>query len=353
MTTLTYDSHKTVNYPPLQLSKLHWFDKENLAKDTPIIDVKKLNTEEELKKLIQDAQENKFFYIDNHEIEEALIEALLNEQRKFFSLPEEEKMKFSPSETKNDVGGYMGFGATSVAKISGRGQAADQLIKYIFSTYKNDFSYPNKIFEKACKIYSEKLRELARFILDKMFTALALVEPGFKYTDTIKEDFINKGFVQNMEVLYPAVKQDKDATERMATHFDTSLITLLYQIPALGEASDKPYIGFEVEENGKRIPVAPLRGTFLMNFGELIHHLTGGGIPATYHGVKRPSDEQLISSERMSIVGFYFPDPQAKIKQTSLKGSMSYNAIKNGYIKEGIEIAQQDLRKAMFKDYAY
>ena len=340
-------------YPPIKPDALHWFEKEALEKGTPVIDVQKLNTDEELKTFIAEIQHKKFFYVENHGIEEALIEEFLNVNRAFFSLSEEEKMIYAPPDMKVDKGGYIGFKTSSVAKISGTGNAADQLMKFIFSTYTNELNFPDKSFKTLSEAYAKKVADLSKTLLEKIFRGLSLTDADFEYTEEIRDLFIEKGFSQNMTILYPAVAQDEDAKERMASHFDTSLITLLYQIPALGNASEDPYIGFEVEEEGKRIPIPPVKGTFVINFGELIHHLTNGAIPATYHGVALPSEKQLPESERMTIVGFYFPDPKAKITISAIEGSISHHAIKNGDLKEGQSVDQTALRKAMFKHYAY
>ncbi len=252
---------------------------------------------------------------------------------------------------KIDVAGYKGFKKGSVAKVSGTGESFDQLMQYVFSVHNTDVTYPNETFGRVCKLYTEKVTALIRLLLEKLFDALQLIPSDFTYTKEVQEFFLEKGFTRNMTLLYPAVEQAADARERMTSHYDTSLITILYQIPTLGKFSEDPYIGFELEEEGERIPIPPVRGTFLVNFGELIHHLTNGVVEANYHGVRIPTEEELPESERMTIVSFYFPDPQTKLKLSKIKGSISYNAIQNGDLKEGQEVTLEVLRKAMFKKY--
>ena len=48
------------------------------------------------------------------------------------------------------------------------------------------------------------------------------------------------------------------------------------------------------------------------------------------------------------MVELFFPPPDTKVSPAIIPGSMTYNAIKNGRVKDNVEVKYSDLRAAVF-----
>jgi isopenicillin N synthase-like dioxygenase len=81
----------------------------------------------------------------------------------------------------------------------------------------------------------------------------------------------------------------------VAAHLDFSLVTLTLQDDVGGLEVQRP--------SGEWVAVPPVRGTWLVNVGELLQFVTGGHLVATPHRVVNPS----VSRSRFSIPVFVNP----------------------------------------------
>jgi isopenicillin N synthase-like dioxygenase len=91
----------------------------------------------------------------------------------------------------------------------------------------------------------------------------------------------------------------------VAAHLDFSLVTLTLQDDVGGLEVQRP--------SGEWVAVPPMRGTWLVNVGELLQFVTGGRLVATPHRVVNPS----VSCSRFSIPVFVNPSLTTRLGRAS------------------------------------
>lgn len=183
---------------------------------------------------------------------------------------------------------------------------------------------PNIIgFRKTLMKYQAELLGLS----DKLLLAL-----GYSLNDTnpnggddalVGEDyFINRSRnpMCTLRLLhYPPTTGDGSVTSQgCGAHTDYGLFTILQQ-DSIG--------GLQVRNRHKQwIDAKPLKGSFVINVGDMLSHWTNSEYSSTVHRVISPS----ISGDRYSVPFFFNPDHDAVVKP--LKG------IEGGNVKTAMEI---------------
>jgi len=89
----------------------------------------------------------------------------------------------------------------------------------------------------------------------------------------------------------------------VAAHLDFSLVTLTLQDDVGGLEVQRP--------SGEWVAVPPVRGSWLVNIGELLQLVTGGRLVATPHRVVNPS----VSRSRLSIPVFINPSLTTRLRR--------------------------------------
>mmetsp|Transcript_43617 Transcript_43617/g.102850 ORF Transcript_43617/g.102850 Transcript_43617/m.102850 type:complete len:345 (+) Transcript_43617:66-1100(+) len=113
---------------------------------------------------------------------------------------------------------------------------------------------------------------------------------------------------------YPDVPKDRASDvgghpERMAPHHDLDVITLLHQTPCLNG-----FVSLQGLVNGEWVDVPASPQTLVVNFGEALSILSAGAVKATTHRVLSPPADKLEGSARQTLVMFWEPPAEFKLK---------------------------------------
>ncbi|SHL97012.1 2-oxoglutarate and iron-dependent oxygenase domain-containing protein [Chitinophaga sp. CF418] len=356
-------THENWNFKPLPIDKMNWYTEEDAPEGVPVLDLSVLHgaAGHEQQKNALDAlrtavTESGFFYVKNHGIPEQSIGAISNITRAFYGQPEEYKQAFGRHE---QIRGYTGYRFESTARFFGTGQGKDLCMKYTMGPEltpeevrsrvsseddiaSNAYSanvFPDESFRAAWISYYSLVHHTSMQLLEAMATALNL-SPESK--DVMRDILIEKSCGELRFFQYPDVPLAACADvpgnnkDRMAAHFDMDVITLLYQTP-----SDNGFISLEamIGENFVKIPA--IRGTLVVNLGEILRLLMDNRIKATVHRVVRPPQNLHKGSARDVLVFFQAPPLNAKLRpimlgsdtaNDSVFNKLYYDAGNDGYV---------------------
>lgn len=284
-----------------------------------------------------------FLYITNHGVEQQTIDNLTKLLPELFALPTEEKIKMSKLNSPHFLG-YSGFAEErTVGKPDLREQfdLATELpdvyrsvsngtngdcVKDIRQVSKNktteqvrDFSKlywrlrgPNQFppedalpgFRKAFVEYHDAVQELSYRFVHLVEEAFGIRVGTFDHFFGRQTSKTSNGSTQGADFLPPQHRikllryppsDETDGGQGVGAHKDSSgWLTFLYQV------GEEP--GLEVlSSTGKWLPVKPIKGSFVVNFGNAFDAATEGAVKATIHRVIAPGPK---SNVRYSIPFF-------------------------------------------------
>lgn len=239
-----------------------------------------------------------FFYIANHGVAQVLIDEVLTAARRFFVLPDEQKMKIRVNRL------HRGFVNMGQAVLSQNAK----------SDFKESFVWglelapedPDVRAGKALmgpNVWPDEIPEL-RAAVDRYFKAIiqsgltllraiavSLALPEHFFTERYR-----KPLARGAVIHYPPqpawMPEDQFGT---SSHTDYGCVTLLWQ-DEVG--------GLEVRNKaGEWIPAPPIPGTFVINLGDFMARWTNDRFASTAHRVVNRSGR-----ERFSMPVFFDPD---------------------------------------------
>ncbi|KAF2165415.1 hypothetical protein M409DRAFT_36948 [Zasmidium cellare ATCC 36951] len=256
-----------------------------------------------------------FLYITNHGVEQQTIDNLTDLLPDLFAICPEDKAKMSKLNSPHFLG-YSGFAEERTIGKPDLREQFDLATELPVVYHDRDFSKlywrlrgPNQFppedavptFRRAFTEYHDAVQELSyRFV--------HLVEEAFGIPVGTFDHFFGrqaaKASQQTGDFLppqhrikllrYPPSDQE-DGGQGVGAHKDSSgWLTFLYQV------GDEP--GLEVlSSTGKWLPVRPIKGSFVVNFGNAFDAATEGAVKATIHRVISPGPR---SNVRYSIPFF-------------------------------------------------
>jgi isopenicillin N synthase-like dioxygenase len=228
-----------------------------------------------------------FFYAVNHNVSVEVIDHALSAVDEFFSLPTEEKLKV---ECDRNNRGYRKVGDTIHA--NGKASARDSF-DLGFPVTEDDpevkagtpLYAPNNWpdmpgFREAVEAYYGETYKLGMKILEGF--AIYLGKP---------EDFFTRHFTKPVADMvinhYLGARGLHISDQASGPHTDHGIVTILWQ-DMLG--------GLEVMgKDGEWMSVTPLRGSYVINIGELMKRWTNGRFKATVHRVVHLQDKSRYS----------------------------------------------------------
>lgn len=239
--------------------------------------------------LLRDAFEQYgFVTLDNHGLDQDLIDAVYREAEAFFQLPVEDKLKASIP----GVGGN--FGYTPFGQEHAKDEPRADL-KEFFHFAQRHYDQPDceavpEFIESGRVLYRE-LERLAGVLLQAVSMSIGLPKDHF--------DSPTQGGNSILRVLhYPPAPHAPADAPRAGSHEDINLITLL-----VGSSAD----GLEVlDREGDWIPVRAHSRCLTVNVGDMLQNLTGGVLRSTTHRVTLPEGEGKTHS-RYSLPFFLHP----------------------------------------------
>ena len=272
----------------------------------PVIDMSSPNREETARKVVKAMETVGFAYLDNIQGYNKEVEAeLLKASQKFFSLPLEEKLQYSPK-IWNDKGKgnlYRGYCPINVAHNSLLefflvGEPVPENEKVIDPLHEGTPMPSHDI--AFCTIINSHLS----CMFDAAMEILRLTALGLGFNEHVFDDRFQPKSLSNVKLLhYPPL--DESASQplfRTDDHTDASFVTLLVTFE---------YEGLEYFSNtcGTWLKVAPRPGSVILNIGELLSQLSNGRILATRHRVR-----DTIGKGRFSVPFFLEARADAKFE---------------------------------------
>lgn len=228
-----------------------------------------------------------FFYVVNHNVPVATIDRAVTVADRFFAQPEAEKLKVKSDKNNR---GYREVG--DVVHANGKPSARDNF-DLGFPVAADDpevlagtpLYAPNKWpetpgFQAAFEDYYAETFKLGMKILEGFALYLGKEEDFFvrHFTKPVADMVINH---------YLGARGLHISDQASGPHTDHGIVTILWQ-DDLG--------GLEVMgKDGKWIAVTPLRGSYVINIGELMKRWTNGRFKATVHRVVHLQDKSRYS----------------------------------------------------------
>jgi isopenicillin N synthase-like dioxygenase len=241
---------------------------------------------------LRDAFENVgFYYVVNHGIPPALIDATFAAARRFHALPLERKLALRMN--KDNVG-YMPFKGSTTRHSTLNADNQPNLVEAFFTKRELPPDHPDRLsglpfrgpnqwpdelagFKETVLAYHAAMEALGLSLLPLYAVALGL--PG---------DYFSAAFRQPMFTLrmshYPRQDVVHDNEFGLAPHTDTSFMTMLAQ-------NDVPGLSIRLA-NGRWLDAPALQGGILVNGGDLLRRWTNDRFLATPHRVVNRSGQE-------------------------------------------------------------
>ncbi len=249
-----------------------------------------------------------FYFIRNHGVEQAMIDATFREAARFHALPMAAKEKLLIN--KHQIG-YLPMGGAKMRSSAVNRNTKHDLNEAVFIRRERTADDPDVIagkpwrgmnqwpddlpgFRETVLAYWNRMERLGQGMLPLYDHALGL-PPGY-----FRERF--EGAHINLRLShYPPSLAAEDNQFGIAPHTDSGFMTFLPQ-------SEVP--GLEIlTVTGKWIAVPPMPGTYLVNTGDILHQWTNRRFRSTPHRAINRS-----STDRYAIPFFYDPNTDVMIE---------------------------------------
>ncbi|HUH33959.1 MAG TPA: 2-oxoglutarate and iron-dependent oxygenase domain-containing protein [Daejeonella sp.] len=248
--------------------------------------------------------ETGFVTIANHGMTPELMEELYAEVKKFFLLPDEEKLKYE----KPELAGQRGY--TSKGKEKAKDSKTPDLKEFWQSgqvvtdgdPVKNE--YPDNVMVEELPRFNEVTREVYKRLEEAGKHLLRAIAVYLELPENYFDDKVHNGNSILRAIHYFPI-EDPDALPsdavRAGAHEDINLITLL-----IGASAD----GLEVLTRDNRwFPVKANVEDIVVNVGDMLQRLTNNRLKSTTHRVVNPPRE-LMRTSRFSVPFFLHPKSQ-------------------------------------------
>ncbi|EPG67139.1 isopenicillin N synthase family dioxygenase [Leptospira wolffii] len=278
---------------------------ENLEKkwdSLPILDLSlwERGTSQQRERFQEDlreiAHELGFFYLIGHGIPSESIQVALNVSRKFFDLPDEEKLKIEMVHSPH-FRGYNRVGAERTLGLpdfreqldigAERPSHSEKWNSEVWSRLQGPNQWPESFpeFRKIISSYQKSAADLAVRLIKAFVAALGQKEEVF-------DSILGESAHQLLKVIRYPGREKTESHQGVGAHKDGGFVTILLQ---------DEREGLEVEHGGEWIRVPPIRDSFVVNIGELLELASDGYLRATVHRAIVPPE----GTDRISIGYFY------------------------------------------------
>jgi isopenicillin N synthase-like dioxygenase len=281
----------------------------------PVVDISRLNAGPEEASQFRDELRNAmhevgFLYLAGHGIPQELTDAMLDVSRRFFELPEGQKLEIDNVHSPQfrgytRVGGELTDGAVDwreqidigverPAVAPGPGVAD-------YWRLEGPNLWPEALPEMRGIVaeWMERLSAVSLTLLRALAVSLGAPEDAFD------DAFAARAFPVLKVVRYPGSSHD-EPKQGVGSHRDGGVLTLLLVEPGKG--------GLQVEYQGTWIDAPQVPGTFVVNIGEMLELATNGYLKATLHRVISPPR----GTDRISLPFFYNPALDARMPQLAV-----------------------------------
>ncbi len=242
-----------------------------------------------------------FVTIANHGMTAQLMESLYAEVRKFFMMPEAEKLKYE----KAELAGQRGY--TSKGKEKAKDSKTPDLKEFwqsgqvVTDGDEVKKEYPDNVMVDELPEFNEVTREVYKRLENAGKHLLRAIAVYLNLPENFFEDKVHNGNSILRAIHYFPIENPDALPEeavRAGAHEDINLITLL-----IGASAD----GLEVlTRDGQWFPVKANAEDIVVNVGDMLQRLTNNKLKSTTHRVVNPPRE-LMRSSRFSVPFFLHP----------------------------------------------
>lgn len=243
-------------------------------------------------------RENGFFYVAGHGVPADLIGRLDAAARRFFALPEDDKMEIA---MRHGGPAWRGFFPVGAELTSGRPDRKEGL--YFGSELPPD---PRPLHGP--NLFPRQVPELRALVLDYLDALTATAQDvlrGVAVSLGLDAEYFASGYTADPTVLfrifhYPPSPPGSDDWG-VGEHTDYGLLTLLAQ-------DDNGGLQVRSADGRGWVDAPPVPGTFVCNIGDMLDRMTGGHYRSTPHRVRNPG-----GNERISFPFFFDPAFDAEV----------------------------------------
>lgn len=258
-----------------------------------------------------------FFYLSGHGISASETDEVLDASRRFFALPEADKLaiemvKSSQFRGYTRAGGELTRGAADWREQLDIGVERQPIPQgpgiAPWTRLQGPNQWPSALPDLKSALLAWQTRAMAVAIRLLKAFALSLDQPEDAF-DAIYRDSPN----HRMKIVRYPGRNATDGDQGVGAHKDGGFLTLLLQ-------DDNK--GLQVEYDGSWVNVDPLPGTLVVNIGELLELASNGYLRATVHRVVTPS----AGVERISVPFFFSARLDATIPLLNLPEELAAEA---------------------------
>ncbi len=224
-----------------------------------------------------------FFYLKNHGIEQSLLDRALELSKQFFNLPLEEKLEIQMVNTRH-FRGYTKLKDEITREKPDSREQLDYMPEYEaipldeipidqpWLRIQGPNQWPKSIPELKTTLLDLQSQqvELAKLLVTAFAESLGQSPDAFAHTYSTNPSVLCKA------IHYPGTES---AEQGVGVHKDGGYLTLLMQ---------DDVTGLEVLKDDEWVVAEPIRGTFIVNIGELLEIASQGYLKATLHRVTTP-----------------------------------------------------------------
>ena len=256
-----------------------------------------------------------FFYLEGHGVAEDKIDGILDLSRRFFSLPEADKMAIEMRNSSH----FRGYNRAGLEVTRGAQDWREQVDfgpeREKLAVVPDDQPWLRLVGPNQ---FPDALPEMRAMILDWIATVTAL---GIRLIEVFAEalgqdphvfqPIYRDGPNQLLKLIrYPG--RDKTASDQgVGAHKDGGFVTVLLQDKVGGLQVD--------DRNGGWIDAPPRRGSFVINVGELFEMASGGYLLANIHRVVTPP----AGGDRLSVAFFLGANLSSRIPLLHLPDALA------------------------------
>ena len=258
-----------------------------------------------------------FFYLSGHGISASEIDDVLDASRRFFALPEADKLAIEMVKSRQfrgytRAGGELTKGAADWREQLDIGVERQPIAQgpgiAPWTRLQGPNQWPSSLPELKPALLAWQAKATAVAIRLLKAFALSLDQPEDAF-DAIYRDSPN----HRMKIVRYPGRDETEGDQGVGAHKDGGFLTLLLQ-------DDNK--GLQVEYDGSWVNVDPLPGTLVVNIGELLELASNGYLRATVHRVVTPP----AGVERISVPFFFSARLDATIPLLGLSEELAVQA---------------------------
>ncbi len=276
-----------------------------MADAVPTLDAREVQSEDFAQAIAGAYAEYGFVIIENHGIDQRLIDDCLDCFRQFFALPPSEKLKYKVA------GGGGARGYTPFGIETAKGARHHDLKEFWHVGRELPPGHPfTKVMAPNIWVDSIPGFRQATYGLYQAFDALgarllSAIARAARLPANFFDDKVNLGNSVLRVIHYPPLPPEPTPSVRAGAHEDINVITLL-----LG--AEEP--GLEVlSRKGEWLPINPPPNALVCNVGDMLQRLTNMHLRSTTHRVVNPPRERA-SKARYSLPFFLHFNPDFLIR---------------------------------------